>query len=293
MGVQWYLPAMDHAAARKHDKLIAAVAVSVGLHVLVGFLGWALAGSTAGAGSGLGTAVDTPDGPEMVISLREPTSTRPRISPVVVAAPVEAPAALPAAVVRPETAAANDGALVQTVSSQPAVGSLPKMGGAKGLHGRLPPGKSVVYVLDRSSSMGTGGVLAVATGTIKASLAALPPDVRFQIVAYNGSGIRFATTLVPANPENVRRAGVWLDQLRAEGASNHVAGIKEGLWLQPDVVYLLTDADDLADREVREIGRLLRVPMHLALVGDGRLTAETPLARLARQHGGTVQVVGR
>ena len=42
-----------------------------------------------------------------------------------------------------------------------------------------------MYVLDRSSSMGPDGLLRRAANAVRASLAELGPDTRFQIVAYN------------------------------------------------------------------------------------------------------------
>jgi hypothetical protein len=137
-------------------------------------------------------------------------------------------------------------------------------------------------------------MLSAAREAIKASLAALDPDARFQVVAYNGAAEAFGREMVPATPENVSRAAAWLDGRWAEGGSIHVAGFKEGVWLRPDVVFLLTDADDLDERDVRVIAGLARrqVRLNVAIFGDRRSARETPLGRLVRELGGTVQFVG-
>ena len=142
--------------------------------------------------------------------------------------------------------------------------------------------------------MGSGGLLSTAKQAVKASLAALDPDVRFGVIAYNGAAEAFGRELVPATPESVRRVGAWLDGRPAEGKSHHVAGFTEGVWLQPDVVFLLTDADDLDEREVKSIAGLLRrqVRLNVAIFGHRRSDRETPLGRLVRELGGTVQFVG-
>jgi hypothetical protein len=139
--------------------------------------------------------------------------------------------------------------------------------------------------------MGPDGRLPRAVAAIKASLDQLGTDVRFQIVAYRGTATSLSSELLSATPENVSRAGAWLDQLRADGGSNHAVGMQEGLWLRPDAVFLLTDADDLDETEVRAIARVMRTPVYLsvAIFGDRRQRAETPLERLVRRCGGAVQ----
>jgi len=185
------------------------------------------------------------------------------------------------------------GAVTQTGHSPEESSSLPKNGGAKPLHGNLKSGTTVVYLLDRSSSMGVGGLLKSAKAAIHSSLAQLGPDVRFQIVAYNGGTSQLTTSPLPPEPGNVRQAAEWLDGLMAEGGSNHVAGFRDALWFQPDVVFLLTDADDLDAKETRAIRSMVRRPIRLnvAIFGGRRDGSDTPLERLVRDLGGEVTYV--
>jgi hypothetical protein len=143
--------------------------------------------------------------------------------------------------------------------------------------------------------MGVGGLLKSAVASVRASLAQLGPEVRFQIVAYNGGTSRLSAEVVPADSANVRRAAEWLDGLTAEGRSDHVAGFRDALWFRPDAIFLLTDADDLDEKETRAIRAIMRRPVELnvAIFGGGRKETDTPLERLVRDFGGEVRHLGR
>jgi hypothetical protein len=168
---------------------------------------------------------------------------------------------------------------------------LQKSGGPRPIHGKLRAGQTVVYVLDRSASMGIDGLLGRAIGALKASLDQLRPDHRFQIVAYNGGTSRFANEAVLATPGNVARAADWLNELTADGRSDHRAGFKEALSYRPDALFLLTDADDLDWAEVRDIRRMVRTPMVIsaAVFGGRRWAAASPLDGLVNRTGGSVK----
>ena len=119
--------------------------------------------------------------------------------------------------------------------------------------------------------MGVEGLLRTACNSIRASLGRLNAECRFQIVAYNGGIDRFDSHLMLATLENRERAGRWLDTLFAEGNSDHRAGVREALSFHPDAVFLLTDADDLDEKDVRAIRVLMRDPVYMtAAVFGGR-----------------------
>jgi von Willebrand factor type A domain len=288
---------MYHPHPPAHRKVIAAAAFSALLHAALGLCWWATHDRNAvAAGSTLGTAVDGPHDGETFFVLRDPPARRPPPGPTVLAPwTTERPATLPPSVTGPGPQPPDPGARTQSGISPAGHDSLPKSGGPTPLHGRQKPGRSVVYVLDHSSSMSLDGLLPRAVAAIKASLDQLGPDVRFRVVAYNRTATALAPNFVPATPENVGRAVAWLDQLRAEGGSNHVAGMREGLWLRPEAIFLLTDADDLDETEVRAIAKLIRTPVSLsmAIFGGRHRAADTPLERLVRQCGGTVQYIPR
>jgi hypothetical protein len=155
------------------------------------------------------------------------------------------------------------------------------------LHGRFQPGPSIVYVLDRSGSMAQDRKLAHAVATVKASLANLGPENRFQVVTYDSQAtpLRLAGNLIlaPASVKNVADAANLLDSLVAEGSSRHVEGLRTGLEFQPDFLILLTDAGDLSSADLRRIKQWNRkgTTIHVFLIGAGANDDVASLRELA------------
>ena len=241
--------------------------------------------------AGIPTEVDGPNDREFSMQLLEPRVAE---APAVKSAP-STPLPLPRSILDPKVDSGGDPAMSRSVHSSADVDPLPKSPNSRPLHEKLRSGKSIVYVLDRSSSMGIDGRLARACEAIRASLDQLNPDCRFQIVAYNGGAVSFSTQLVEATDANRERASRWLKQLVAEGRSEHRTGLREAIWLHPNAVFLLTDADDVNEKEVKAIRALLRDPVYfsVALFGDSRTKATTPLRELAIEMGGDIRVLGQ
>jgi hypothetical protein len=149
--------------------------------------------------------------------------------------------------------------------------------------------RRIVFVIDRSVSMGLCGGLQRARDELRAALRALPPDARFQVIAYNQAAILLLPDLLPAGPDTVERALQKLDALHAEGRTDHLKALKTALYQRPDVVFLVTDADDLDDWPVRlNFGA---ATLNVVELGRGAGRGEGPLARLARSTGGTYRRV--
>lgn len=159
-------------------------------------------------------------------------------------------------------------------------------------------GRSVVYVIDRSCSMGSGGQLDRARREVLTSLARLPESVRFQIIAYNrrpeSPRVGARTELLPATQENKDRAAQFLRALVAEGGTEHFPALDLALRLKPDVIYFLTDADDLKPEEVRALtqinaGRSAIHAIELNTSNQGR--PNMPMQALTGQNHGHYQAV--
>ncbi len=152
--------------------------------------------------------------------------------------------------------------------------------------------RSVVYVIDRSSSMGFNGLLAAAVRELRASLGRLSPDARFQVIVYHDRSellLPGPHELLPASLENVRRAGLACDAIRAEGGTEHLSALRLALSLNPEAIFFLTDADDLKDEDRREVTRLNRgraVIHTIELTAAHRGRPEMPLQVLARENRG-------
>lgn len=157
---------------------------------------------------------------------------------------------------------------------------------------------SVVYVLDRSLTMGIDRKLDFARGELIASLQRLPPGVRFQVIDYNEFAKELSIGgqrgLLPAEPAIVEKTVAWLQTLEAGGATNHLAALRRALDLRPDVLFFLTDADDLKKDVISFITQRNRRRTVINTVELTRLRAvrpEGPLAELARDNHGTYRRV--
>ena len=279
---------------RNRGKFVLAVVISLSLHGLLA-LGWfSLRPARTTGIEDYSTRVEGPDDHELIITLREPAIVV-QSEPKTIITPPAPPPPLPSSVVGPPMSETVPASAVSTGASPPTSPALPKAQPGKPLHGKLKAGKTIVYALDRSSSMGSDGLLRSACRAIKDSLGQLSPESRFQIVAYNSSVSTLANEPLPATERNILRAKRWLDELVAEGSSDHRGGVREAISFHPDAVVLLTDADDLEEREVLSIRALLREPvyMNVAIFGDTRPTGETPLERLMEEVGGKVRYVER
>lgn len=119
--------------------------------------------------------------------------------------------------------------------------------------------KTVVYVVDRSMSMGFHGALARARREVLASLRRLPPTARFQLIAYNREAeplsIDGQSGLLSADEETLRRVADAVSALRG-GGTDHGAALRRALAFHPDILYFLTDADDVSPDDVRTATRL-------------------------------------
>ena len=168
--------------------------------------------------------------------------------------------------------------------------------GGKALHSAKPGGRAVVYVIDHSASMGRDGKLARAIECVRLSLRELAPDVQFGIVVYHSTAevlpISGAGDLVAASAANIAAAEVLLRQIAAEGSSRHLEGLRKGLYLQPDELFLLTDADDLSADQIRIVSEFNhnRTAIHPVLFGTYRGGA-SPFDALAHRNHGQTQVI--
>ena len=135
------------------------------------------------------------------------------------------------------------------------------------IHGALAAGHTVVYVLDCSGSMGAAGKFDAARAALVATLAQQPPTVRFQVIVYAGTAKPLLATDgkgLPATEANVRAASAKLAALEARGNSDHYGAVRAALAFRPDVILMLTDADDLSAAVVKSVVKV--VPVRLVQV---------------------------
>jgi hypothetical protein len=129
-------------------------------------------------------------------------------------------------------------------------------GAAPAIHGALAPNTTIVYVLDCSGSMGAEGKFDVARSALVSTLRQQPATVRFQVIVYCGTATPLLVTngtALAASEANVRTAVEKLTPLEARGKSNHLAAIQAALIFRPDVILVLTDADDLGAAALKSL----------------------------------------
>lgn len=154
-------------------------------------------------------------------------------------------------------------------------------------------GRSFVFLLDRSQSMGTEGLnfLAAAQDELHGCLRDLQPRHRFTIIAYNDQPLYLSRELLPGDDLSRGKALKFLAGLSALSATEHEAAIKAALRARPDVLVLLTDGGDppISPGTLRRVAERNggRTVIHTIEVGAGPLRRDdSPLRQLAEDSGG-------
>jgi Ca-activated chloride channel family protein len=277
-----------------------ALGLSVAAHGLVLALLWLLPGDAPEAAGPL------PISTVVLLSDDEAAPPAPAASAEPEPAPereILSPVTLPAEPVAVDPGAAS--AEPPPPAAEPGAGPAPAAPGAGGsaAGGRTGPtffggtaeGGSVVYVIDRSASMGLGDGLSAAKRELLASLRQLPASARFQVIFYSREaealGVDGRTDLLPATAENVDAAARFLERLRAGGSTDHLPALRKALALQPDVIFLVTDAADLSPEQVRAVTQWNGGRTAIHAIDLGGRAGGSPLEALALGNRGTYRAV--
>ncbi|MGI8979165.1 MAG: VWA domain-containing protein [Pirellulaceae bacterium] len=108
-------------------------------------------------------------------------------------------------------------------------------------------GRSFVFLIDRSASMGGSGLGAIeaAAKELATSVASLEETHKFQVIAYNQKPLYLtAREMIPATAGNKQQLIDFVKNLPAFGSTGHEVGIHAALKLKPDAIFLLTDGGD-------------------------------------------------
>jgi hypothetical protein len=158
-------------------------------------------------------------------------------------------------------------------------------------------GYKFVYVFDRSGSMGGSGrnALMAAKAELLASLENLQSVHQFQIIFYNENPTVFNPSGRPghlafATEQNKQRARYFLGTIVADDGTDHLKALKQAIAMSPDVIFLLTDADEpkLGPGDLEKIKRMAGgIAINTIEFGYGPASGEDNfLVQLARQNGG-------
>ena len=86
----------------------------------------------------------------------------------------------------------------------------------------------MIFVLDCSGSM-SGKPIAKAKQAILRALKKLQPDDTFQVIRFSNNASQFGPDPVPATPDNIRKAIVYVENLHGSGGTMMIEGIKAAL----------------------------------------------------------------
>jgi hypothetical protein len=154
-------------------------------------------------------------------------------------------------------------------------------------------GKTIVYLIDSSSSMGPSGALDAACRQLRESIRRLPATARFQVITYNSSARPLLSDRWLDPTQDLNRVEQAVAALQAVGGTNHNS-LFWALSFQPDALYFLTDDDDLPGNLVHEVTRRNhgRSVIHvIELNTHNRGRPDMPLQVLARDNGGAYRAV--
>jgi hypothetical protein len=161
--------------------------------------------------------------------------------------------------------------------------------------GAVGEGSRFVYLFDRSTSM-DGAPLVAAKEQLLASLEALKPVHQFQVIFFNNDvqawDITGGQQRIPyASDSNKRLAAEFVRGITAAGGTDRLGPLRRALAMQPDVIFFLTDADDvMSSFDVADvIERAGRIGAAIVCIefGEGpRKEGQNFLTRLAQETGG-------
>ncbi|HXG22926.1 MAG TPA: VIT and VWA domain-containing protein [Chthonomonadales bacterium] len=107
--------------------------------------------------------------------------------------------------------------------------------------------KQVVFVLDRTGSMRGDNKIEQAKGALRFCLDSLHPTDRFNVITFNEGTDLLAKSLLPASPENVKKAKQFVQDIEASGGTNIDEALRTALTLLRDIegsqkmIVFLTD----------------------------------------------------
>ena len=231
----------------------------------------------------------------------QPAAEQSPMPPVPLSLPQEGPPLLGPGGAPPPVSAAPDVRNLVKPTGPPRVGGTGGVGpGEVQFFGAKDKASQVVYVLDCSGSM-SGAPLAEAKARLLASLESLDNTQRFQIIFYNQQTLVMSlrgeqgTELYWATDINRTLARQFISSVDAEAGTDHVPALLKALSFKPEVVYLLTDAEEpqLSALELNRIRLANRGRTRIHTIGFGEGLPALNGSRvsflevLAQQNGGT------
>jgi len=154
-----------------------------------------------------------------------------------------------------------------------------------------PSALSVVFVLDRSGSMG-GLSIEEARKALRLCLRQLREGDRFSIIAFDDREEVFKNEPVPFTQKTLEQADTWIASIDARGGTELLQPMKHAVEQVGDgVVVLLTDGQVGNEDEILAAVMAARKKSRIYAFGIGTNVSDALLAQLARRTGGAVEQI--
>ncbi|MGB1028029.1 MAG: VWA domain-containing protein, partial [Rhodospirillaceae bacterium] len=156
--------------------------------------------------------------------------------------------------------------------------------------------REVVFVLDTSGSM-AGEPLSASKTFMRAALEGLRPKDHFRIVRFSDAPEQFASTPLPATPENIRAGLRYVATLSAQGGTEMNRAMRTTFDLPPlpnslRIVIFLTDGFIGEDRQVIQTVSRRIGDARLYAFGIGTAVNRYLLEGMAKEGRGRARIVG-
>ena len=155
-------------------------------------------------------------------------------------------------------------------------------------------GSRFVYVFDRSKSMDgyDSRPMIAARRELLKSIESLNKTNQFQIIFYNAATRVFnfdgQAKLFMATDDIKTQAKMFINSTHPEGGTDHINALKVAFRLNPDVIFLLTDAEGgFTKNEMAHLARFRGVATINAIQFGVREGKDRSLQLVAEQSGGT------
>jgi len=160
-------------------------------------------------------------------------------------------------------------------------------------------GRSFLFLLDRSKSMGSGrlGVMQAARRELARAIDQLEDHHKFQILGYHTQTVPMKVPrLLDATDEHKRAVPEFIANMAAFGATKHESGLLSAIAYRPDVIVFMTDGDlpALTQSQLLKIKRAAggQIQIHCIQFGLGGQRSEGNfMETLARENRGTFRYV--
>jgi len=150
-----------------------------------------------------------------------------------------------------------------TKNGRPGGGTYGTGGSATDIFGVAGRGSKIIYVFDRSASMGDygGRPLAMVKQQLVRSLSHLSETTRFQMIFYNERPTVFnpdapnQPRMMYGDQQSKRLAENFIDSISAAGGTQHWDALRMAINMRPDAIFFLTDgtAEPLTAAQLQKI----------------------------------------